>query len=42
MAQCMSYYSDRYSKEGISHIFELFDEEGVGYLTRDSIRKLAL
>ena len=39
--QCSNYYSDRYSREGIEHIFQLFDEEGQGYLTRDNVRTMA-
>ena len=37
----MSYYGDRYSEEGIRHIFDLFDEDGDGVITRDAFRKLA-
>lgn len=37
----MSYYGDRYSEEGVRHIFELFDEDGDGEITRDAFRKLA-
>ena len=37
----MNYYGDRYSEEGIRHIFELFDEDGDGVITRDAFRKLA-
>jgi centrin-1 len=36
----IQYYSDRYTREGIKHIFELFDEEGLGYITRDTLRKV--
>lgn len=37
----MSYYGDRYSEEGVRHIFELFDEDGDGCITRDAFKKLA-
>jgi Ca2+-binding EF-hand superfamily protein len=37
-----TYYGDRYSEEGIRHIFDLFDEDGDGVITRDAFRKLAL
>ena len=36
----MLYFSDRYSREGIMHIFSLFDEENLGCITMDSFRKL--
>ncbi|TNV75455.1 hypothetical protein FGO68_gene4347 [Halteria grandinella] len=37
----MNYYGDRYTEEGVRHIFELFDEDGDGVITRDAFRKLA-
>jgi len=37
----MTYYGDRYTEEGVRHIFELFDEEGKGVISKDSFRKLA-
>ena len=42
MSLTITYYSDRYTREGIKHIFELFDEDGLGCITRDSMRKFAL
>ena len=42
MSFTISYYSDRYTREGIHHIFELFDEEGMSCITRDSMRKFAM
>jgi len=41
LALVMAYYGDRYSEEGIRHIFELFDEDNDGEITRDAFRKLA-
>ncbi len=38
----MAYYGDRYSEEGVRHIFELFDEDNDGEITRDAFRKLAM
>lgn len=32
------HYSDRFSREGIANIFQLFDEEKLGYMTRETMR----
>ena len=37
----LSYYSDRYTRDGIKNIFQLFDEDNLGVITRDSFRKIA-
>lgn len=41
MQLSITYYSDRYTREGIKHIFQLFDEDGLGVISRDSMRKMA-
>ncbi len=41
MQLAIAYYSDRYTREGIKHIFQLFDEDGMGVITRESMRKMA-
>lgn len=38
----LAYYSDRYTREGITHIFQLFDEDNIGCITRDSFSKMAM
>ena len=37
----MAYYGDRYTELGVHHIFELFDEDGDGVITKDAFRNLA-
>ena len=37
----MHYYGDRYSEEGVRHIFQLFDEDGDGCITKEAFKKLA-
>ena len=41
MQLSITYYSDRYTRDGIIRIFQLFDEDGQGVITRDSMRKMA-
>ena len=41
MQLATTYYSDRYSRDGIKRIFQLFDEENTGLVTRETFRKMA-
>lgn len=41
MQLAITYYSDRYTRDGIKRIFQLFDEDNNGVITRDSFRKVA-
>lgn len=38
MEGVMNYYGDRYTEEGVRHIFELFDEDGDGVITKEAFR----
>lgn len=40
MEGVMNYYGDRYTEEGVRHIFELLDEDGDDCITREAFRKL--
>ena len=37
----MQYFGDRYSEDGVRHIFSLFDEDGDGVITKDAFKKIA-
>ena len=37
----MQYFGDRYSEEGVRHIFSLFDEDGDGVITKEAFKKMA-
>ncbi|CDW76975.1 ef hand family protein [Stylonychia lemnae] len=41
MEYTYAYYSDRYTREGLKNIFQLFDEDNIGVITRESFRKFA-
>eukprot|EP00347_Sterkiella_histriomuscorum_P003994 403362156 len=41
MTLTYAYYSDRYSRDGIKRIFQLFDEENLGVITRNSFKRMA-
>ena len=37
----LNYFGDRYSEDGLRHIFSLFDEDGDGVINRGAFKKMA-
>ena len=41
MKHTNDFYSQRQNTEGIERIFKLFDNEGIGIITREDLRRIA-